>query len=582
MKVSKILILIFMFTCTFTAHTQVVKSINTSLYNWKDDPGDLRYNYYEDPKTGNYVNQGKYTFNLVQGNYYKEYANGNFKNGKRDGVWEYRIMRLDDLAFDVNWTGTIQLNFGYKDGKPNGFWVYDNKQKYRTHSRGAWLPYEYYFAPNETLSVNFSNGRPAGLYNYSNNNINNKAKITGQFNANGLINGIWVLSTSGEKQEYTFSNGVLIKKIIRSMPNGDVTDSYTRSEEELKLINYFLTGMLKKEDVKKYRMQIDTISASEYISFDARKELYSKFFNWERIGGDDLYMTTRGSDLGGLAISIAFKPQLDLEKINEYNEIIKVYTKYDYSKSYDTSSLNQDFNQFFKIYKSSLTDEDYLKAIEQKKQLQFTIFKRIDSIAVDRRRKYLLSEFPFLGKQRLTYESYPFYVEYQERQKLYDQFLIKAKVNEAYKNSIPEVDSCWKENVLSVYCDSNRVTKINEASKLLLEDNFADLHTQVQPIIKAIVVSYYLPALDSLKNKKDFCEANKLVEDFQILLKKVFIWDKNVSQDLSRKHYYRVTNVYAPKVEIKDYKTPVFTKMDGLKNMEELIALLMSLKPDEY
>lgn len=49
MEYNKILILIFMLSCTFTAHTQVVKSINTSLYNWNDDPGDLRYNYYEDP-----------------------------------------------------------------------------------------------------------------------------------------------------------------------------------------------------------------------------------------------------------------------------------------------------------------------------------------------------------------------------------------------------------------------------------------------------------------------------------------------------------------------------------------------------
>ena len=115
----------------------------------------------------------KYTFNLVQGTHYKEYANGNFKNGKRDGAWEYRITRLDDLAFDVNWTGAIQLTFSYKDGKPNGLWFYENKQKYRTRSRGVWLPYEFYFAPNETLSVNFSNGHPAGVYNYSNNNINN-------------------------------------------------------------------------------------------------------------------------------------------------------------------------------------------------------------------------------------------------------------------------------------------------------------------------------------------------------------------------------------------------------------------------
>ena len=582
MKNNKIFILIFILSNTFSAYAQVVKSNNSLLYNWNDDPGDLKYTYYEDLKTGNYVNHGKYTFNLVQGNHYKEYANGNFKNGKRDGAWEYRITRLDDLAFDVNWTGTIQLTFSYKDGKPNGLWFYENKQKYRTLSRGVWLPYEYYFAPNETLSVNFSNGHPAGVYNYSNNNINNKSKITGQFNANGLINGTWVLNTSDEKQEYIFTNGVLIKKIIRSMPNGDITNSYTRSEEELSLINYFLTGMLKKEDVKKYRIQIDTVSASEYISFDSRKEIYSKFFNWERIGGDELYLSKRGSDLGGLAISIEFKPQLDLEKINEFNEMKNVYTKYNYSKSYDTSSLNQDFNNFIEKYAISLTDDDYNKVLKYKKDFTSIIIKRTDSVAVERRRQYLLSEFPFLSKVKLTNERDPIYIEFEKRMGLYNQFKIRSEYNVEYKKAKPEVDSVWNENVLSVYCDSNRAVKINEVSKLNFEDNYPDLHPQVQPIIKAILVSQYLPALDSLKNKKDFCEANKLVEKFQILFKKVLIWDKNVTRDLSKKHYYRATNVYAPLVENKEYKTPVFTKIDNLNNMEELVSLLMSLDPNEY
>ena len=31
--------------------------------------------FYSCQTAGDYVNQGKYTFNLVQGNYYKEYAN---------------------------------------------------------------------------------------------------------------------------------------------------------------------------------------------------------------------------------------------------------------------------------------------------------------------------------------------------------------------------------------------------------------------------------------------------------------------------------------------------------------------------
>jgi hypothetical protein len=582
MKYSKILILFFLLYNTLSANAQSVKSIQTTLNSWNDDPGDLRYSYYEDPKTGNYVKHGKYAFNLVHGNYYKEAANGNFKNGKRDGAWLYRITRLDDLAFDVNWTGTIQLNFGYKEGEPNGLWIYENKQKYRTSRRGVWLPYEYYFAPNESLTVMFSNGHPSGVYSFLDNSLNNKASINGQFNTKGFINGVWSFNYKEEKKELTFNNGVLIKSITRSMPNGNITYSFERSPDELKYISSLIAGTLKPEERKKNRISVDTFYANEYIDLDARKTLYNKYFNWGQIEGDDLYENNGGSNLGGFAIKLQIKPQLDLEKISEFNELKNVYTKYDYSKSYDTISLNKDFDDFIENYAISLTDDDYNKALEYKKEFIAIIIRRVDSIALEKRRQYLLSEFPFLRKMKLTNETNPIYAEFENKKGLYNQFKIRSEYNVEYKKAKPEVDSIWNENVLSVYCDSNRVVKINEASKLLFEDKFSNLHPQVQPIIKAIVASYYLPALDSLKNKKDFCEANKLVEDFQILLKKVFIWDKNVSQDLSRKHYYRVTNVYAPKVEIKDYKTPVFTKMDDLKNMEELIALLMSLEPDEY
>ena len=58
MKNNKIFILIFILSNTFSAYAQVVKSNNSLLYNWNDDPGDLRYTYYEDLKTGNYINHG--------------------------------------------------------------------------------------------------------------------------------------------------------------------------------------------------------------------------------------------------------------------------------------------------------------------------------------------------------------------------------------------------------------------------------------------------------------------------------------------------------------------------------------------
>jgi antitoxin component YwqK of YwqJK toxin-antitoxin module len=251
MKYQKLLLSFLAWIIFSTLFSQKLILKETSLLNWNKDQGSLKYTYFEDPKTGNYIPQGKFNYKLDQGTYYKELATGMLKNGKRDGQWNYSISRLDDLAQDVYWTGNIKLTFGYKEGKPDGLWSYVNQRKYRKKSFSRWLPYEYEFAPNETLTVMFANGHPAGTYVYINNSFSYKTKITGQFNAKGFLHGSWVLPNGDEQTEYIFNNGILVKKIIRQMPSGRIISSYIANENEVKLHSAFLAGTLTKSDIEK-------------------------------------------------------------------------------------------------------------------------------------------------------------------------------------------------------------------------------------------------------------------------------------------------------------------------------------------
>jgi hypothetical protein len=516
MKVLKFTLLLA--SCTFlsTTFAQTLKPKQVPLANWNDDQGLFSYTYYEDSKTGDYIPHGKFTYKLAQGTYYKEDATGSLKNGKRDGVWLYKINRLDDLAFDVNWTGAIQLSFGYKEGNPNGLWTYSNIQKYRIKSRGAWLPYEFQFAPNETLSVMFTDGHPSGIYSFADNSFSNKVKITGQFNAKGFINGTWLSNFSDEQTEMVFNNGILVKKVVRAMPSGKVSDSYFASEQELKLHAAFLAKTLTKEEIAKNRIKIDTIDSDDYITCDERKTLFSKYFNWVNLGGDNLYDTNRGQYLGGKAIKFTLVDLVKLAENKTFKKIEDNFRNSNDSKTRDTLELKKAFDGFYKENRLSLSDEDYQKSIAIQNELKQVVINRVEEGI----KKWMLVDFPFLDTR--NFENIA--KEFEFNLKIYNTLVNESK----YDDVVLKLDSAylerikktWNDGVLKLYSDSTRFTTIHAKNMDWMKDfNKLELPAEKKDYTVAFFAlynDYYLNKVQELIKDKKFYELNLLADRFKL------------------------------------------------------------------
>ncbi len=515
MKVLKFTLLLA--SCTFlsTTFAQTLKPKQVPLANWNDDQGLSSYTYYEDPKTGDYIPHGKFSYKLAQGTYYKEDAIGSLKKGKRDGIWTYKVTRLDDLAFDVNWTGTIQLSFGYKEGNPNGLWTYSNIQKYRTKSRGAWLPYEFQFAPNETLSVMFTDGHPSGIYSYANNSFSNKVKTTGQFNTKGYIHGTWLISSSGEQSEFVFNNGILVKKVVRAMPSGKVSESYFASEQELKLHAAFLAKTLTKEDILKNRIKIDTVDSDDYITCDERKTLFNKYFNWDNIGGDNLFDANRGEYLGGKAIDFELIELVSLADNQYFKKLEDNFRNSNDSKTRDTLELKKAFDGFYKENRLSLSDEDYQKSLAIQNELK--------QVVVDRNEKeinyWMFRNFPFLDVQNFDNSG----EEFEPKLKKYNTLVNESKYNDV----VYEIDSAyferikkaWTDGVLKLYSDSTRSKRIHEKNMDWMKDfNKLELPAEKKDYTVAFFAlynDYYLNRVQELIKDKKFYELNLMADRFK-------------------------------------------------------------------
>lgn len=563
-------------SCTFisTTFAQTLKSKQVPLANWNGDQGLMSYTYYEDPKTGDYIPHGKFSYKLAQGTYYKEDATGSLKNGKRDGVWLYKINRLDDLAFDVNWTGAIQLSFGYKEGNPNGLWTYSNIQKYRIKSRGAWLPYEFQFAPNETLSVMFADGHPSGIYSYANNSFSIKEKKTGQFNSKGFLHGNWQLSSSDEQIEMVFNNGILVKKVVRDMPSGKVSGSYIASEDELKLHAAFLAKTLTKEDIRKNRIKIDTVDSDDYITCDERKTLYTNFFNWANIGGDNLFDANRGQHLGGKAIDFDLIELVALEEIEGFdNKILRYSDKKYFNTLYDTVSFQKDYDEFYTLNKMSLSDDDLIKLNGLKTTIMATLIEagfekdlKENNFQPDRYFEANSSEAsmdePLKSGRR----------EYESKMKSYQKLLTIYKDNAVRTQKINEL---WEKGVQAIYCDSSRFARVHYKLQKDYEKELPYVHAKIKPYFETLMFKYYLPKVESLTGAKKYCELNELADKYRLVL------DKLIAISDNQRNYCDNYRREARNRGDYSYETVLIKALTEITDLNALIEFILNSRPDQ-
>lgn len=288
MKLTHLVFLLsFIPLCGFS---QNLKKYSGEYPNEYGTKGVATYTYYEDPKTGNYVKHGQFKYVMKEGINYNATFSGNFKDGKRDGVWTYNITRLDDPGNNVFYTGSIQMMSNYKDGLPNGTWSYKEMMKVRgkliTIGGFKWTNYE--VEPNVTATANFKNGIAIGNIKIMNGG-GKYSTITGSFDSNGFLDKAWVLRSNREEIKMNFINGVQTLYVNRDFPNGRVYSSIIDDDEMTKLKNDYLTKKITTDDLAKKGITVRTVSAVGLNFYNFEFTFYNSLFNYKNIEGDNNY-----------------------------------------------------------------------------------------------------------------------------------------------------------------------------------------------------------------------------------------------------------------------------------------------------
>jgi hypothetical protein len=291
MEKIKILILVFLIPIV-TTFGQNLKTYSGEYENGQVDKGKAVYTYYEDSKTLEYVKQGLFKYNLnVKDDYgtYSENISGNYKNGKKDGLWNYLISKTDYPSSSGSYfSGTIKLTANYTNGQPNGLWSYNCQLKHRDKTYNGWTN----FVTNkpESVKASFKNGKLVGTISFINSpeyaDYNN---ITGQFDQNGFLTGKWIFKNPENEKVLEIKNGILRSFVIREISSGQIINKEIDDQEMTLLKDDFASGKLQLNDLQNKDINVDTISAVKNDLFNSETSFNLNLFLHRYIGGDDSY-----------------------------------------------------------------------------------------------------------------------------------------------------------------------------------------------------------------------------------------------------------------------------------------------------
>lgn len=267
MKKQLILVSIILFPF-FANYSQTLKTM-TSDY----DDGKMTYQYYEDSKTSEFIKQGMFRFQKSLkdengGGTYKKTITGTFKNGFKDGVWIFSLIKIDFPNDDGSYTtGTTYLTQTFKEGVANGLWKLNSSFKMRSKiyvaGRLSWGVFGKTYT--EFASTNFVNSYATGITTYK--YYNSSSSKTVSFNKNGFLIGNYIFPSGIANIEVTFNNyGVVTKNVVRDS-SGNVTYKTDFDNELIMTTGKYLKGELTNEQFKQSQIKMDTIKATNFIDF---------------------------------------------------------------------------------------------------------------------------------------------------------------------------------------------------------------------------------------------------------------------------------------------------------------------------
>lgn len=374
--------LFLLMTISSTAFPQNLKKYSGEYPSEYGTKGFATYTYYEDSKSGDYIKHGPFKYTIKEGNNYNAVFSGNFKNGKRDGVWTYSITRLDDPADNVFYTGTMQMTASYSNGYPTGTWTYSKSMKYRGKVQVIggfkWTAYE--TQPPVTAAATFKDGILNGSMRIANDL--GSVLITGEFNKDGFMDKAWTFKENRTEKQMTFSNGILTSYTERGVADGKVIDREVDDEETTSLKKDFLAKKITATDLLKKRIIVDTLSAIDNNLFSFVFTFYNDMFNYKNIEGDETYV--EGKNVRDDSYYMLFKKQklMSLEDISDYKQV----KSWDLGNESDFKQAVEKFENILSSYRLNLSDGDVNtlnKEIENFKKQQIVAAKNQDMRSAD-------------------------------------------------------------------------------------------------------------------------------------------------------------------------------------------------------
>jgi len=329
---------------------QTLKTM-TSDYN----DGKITYQYYEDSKTSEFIKQGLFKFNKSLkdengGGTYNETITGAFKNGFKDGVWTFSIIKLDFPNNDGSYTtATTNLTQTFKEGVANGEWKLNSTYKSRNklYRNGGYIWSVFGKVYTEFASTNFTNGYATGVTTYKDSESSTSKTIT--LNKDGFLVGPYIFQGNYENSEIVFNGEGIVTKFVARNSSGNVTSKMDFDDELILTVQKYVKGEITNEQIKQAHIKVDTIKATNYVDFGNIFE--HDYFFLPDLKGDKVNNT-----YGRYILAEKIK-LIDLKTNDLY-----INARKDLNPSY--------YDELLKDHSSEMSESDVLKVNNEKKALE--------------------------------------------------------------------------------------------------------------------------------------------------------------------------------------------------------------------
>lgn len=342
-----------------------------------ENSGKAQYSYYEDNSSLERVKQGvfRYTANFtnsIQGAY-SEIISGQFNKGFKNGVWSYNktyndFNRNEGNSF-MNATGSVNLTANYLNGLPNGEWVFRKRilSREKRYVFGKLMTGSFGLASELNMKISFRNGLLCGPLNITSSN----RSITGSFDSEGRLDGHWVLRTSSNEEITDYAKGVVIRRINRSLPNGEIIESEVDDPQTKKIKQDFIHGTISETQLEEAGYSISRRNIFKDRSVNLESGIFNDDdFRYSTIRGDKIIFVDDNynismKNIGGDFIKIIKNKYLDIQ--NDYNY-----------KTAEEAFGKSDFQIAQKYYNVMLQNSDVFPLKQDDRNL---IMKRINEIS---------------------------------------------------------------------------------------------------------------------------------------------------------------------------------------------------------